>query len=209
MKNLGIMFRLVMLHIYPRTLVWKIQCLFEKSLAVLEPWIISMNLSKRERIDILDEEKIESFLHRLSSTEYNLTQAYAQLKDWDKAEHYSKQSIFHTKQMKGGEIKIWWVYDTLSWLGNVYEFSNKIKESKAVREEAYMYVNAVYDPEHPLVLEAAGNLIETLFLTGDHYDAERFARICYQSLTRPPLDPESYEAAKAAGNLAQASFDLI
>jgi hypothetical protein len=59
------------------------------------------------------------------------------------------------------------------------------------------------------VLQVAGKLIETLALTGDHYDTECFARICYQNLTRPPLDPESYQAAKAAGNLARVSFDLI
>jgi hypothetical protein len=62
---------------------------------------------------------------------------------------------------------------------------------------------------HPLVLEAAGHLISTLCHTGDHYDAERFARICYDSLTRPPLDPESHETAKARTNLVHVSYNMI
>jgi hypothetical protein len=63
-----------------------------------------------------------------------------------------------------------------------------------------MYVNEVYDPEHPMVLEAAGELVKTLtrIIKDAHYDAERLARVCYDSLTRLPLDPESFEAGKAA-----------
>jgi hypothetical protein len=52
-------------------------------------------------------------------------------------------------------------------------------------------------------------LIEILGLTGDYYDAERFARICYDALTRAPLDSNCYEAAEAARNLAEASCNLI
>jgi hypothetical protein len=67
----------------------------------------------------------------------------------------------------------------------------------------------LYNPEHPLVLEAGGKLIEILVLTGDFYDAERFARVCYEALTRAPLDPDSFEAANAAKNLVNSSYLLI
>jgi hypothetical protein len=85
----------------------------------------------------------------------------------------------------------------------------KLTESKAVSEEAYIHVSEAYDPEHPLVLEAGGKLIEILNRTGDYYDAERFARVCYDGLTRAPLIPDSFEAAIAASNLANASCNLI
>jgi hypothetical protein len=94
-------------------------------------------------------------------------------------------------------------------LGGIYHGSNEREKAKSIREEAYMHVNETYNPEHPLVLEAAGQLIGTLLNLGDFYNAERFARICYDALIRPPLDPKSYEAAKAAGNLANASRFLI
>lgn len=72
-------------------------------------------------------------------------------------------------------------------------------ESKAVREEAYMYVSAVYNPEHPLVLENGGKLITILVATGEFYDAERFARVCYDGLTRAPRenDPEGGDIIEA------------
>jgi hypothetical protein len=181
----------------------------EKALAVLDPWRAEIDSSERERIDIIDEEKIETLLDLLQMTEYQSSAAYLQLCDWDKAEYYCKQSIFHVKQMKEGEIRMKKVLDALSLLGNMYQLGDKLTEAKAIMEEAYMFVNEVYDPEHPLVLDAAGELIRALGMTGDHHDAERFARICYDSLTRPHLDPESYEAAKAAGNLAGASYNLI
>jgi hypothetical protein len=78
-----------------------------------------------------------------------------------------------------------------------------------VKEEAYMKVSEAYDPEHSLVLEAGGELIGILNLTGDYYDAERFARVCYDSLTRAPLDPDSIEIAIAARNLADSSCSFI
>jgi hypothetical protein len=80
---------------------------------------------------------------------------------------------------------------------------------RAVREETYNYLVEIYHPEHPLVLEAAGNLIETLNRLGNYCDEERYARVCYDSLTRPLLNPESVEAANAAINLAQASYNLV
>jgi hypothetical protein len=67
----------------------------------------------------------------------------------------------------------------------------------------------VYDPEHPLVLEAGGKLIEILISMGEFYDAERFARVVYDGLTRPPLDPESFEVARAASHIAEASYNLL
>jgi hypothetical protein len=85
----------------------------------------------------------------------------------------------------------------------------KLTEAKALAEEAYMFVSEVYDPEHPLVLEAGDQLVQILGHTGDYHDAERFARICYEGLTRAPLDPESVEAAKGAATLAQATCNLI
>jgi hypothetical protein len=84
------------------------------------------------------------------------------------------------------------VSDSLDLLGDIFYTIGKFIKAKAVMEEAYDYLNEIYDPEHPLVLEAGGTLVQVLGRTGDHYDAERLARICYDSLTRLHLDPESY-----------------
>jgi hypothetical protein len=165
--------------------------------------------SWNEKIDILTEELMNHFFGKLSRAESNLTAGYMKVKDWDKAIHYQEQSILHAKLLKDGEEKIKRAYDYISRLANLYHSIGKLTEEKAVNEEAYMYVSEVYDPEHPLVLEAGRELIGILNRTGNFYDAERFARVCYDGLTRAPLDPDSFEAAKAASNLAEASFNLI
>jgi tetratricopeptide (TPR) repeat protein len=182
---------------------------YQKSLAILESWVEQISVSEGNRIVVLTEKKIDYLYYKLSMTETNLSVSYKDVKDWDKAIHYQEQSILHAKLIKNGEKKIKNVYNSLSGLGYLYHYMGNLTESKAIREEAYMYVNATYDPEHPLVLEAGGKLIKILNATGEFYDAERFARVCYEGLTRVPLDPDSCEAAKAAINLANASCLLI
>jgi hypothetical protein len=88
--------------------------------------------------------------------------------------------------------------DCLNFQANLQYKAGNITAAKATREEAYIYVSKIHNPEHPLVLQAGSKLIEILGATGDDYNAERFARVCYDALTRPPLDPESYEAMNAA-----------
>jgi hypothetical protein len=51
-------------------------------------------------------------------------------------------------------MKIKRVFDALSCQGDLYDHMNKLTESKIIREEVYVYVSEVYDPEHPLVLDA-------------------------------------------------------
>jgi hypothetical protein len=129
--------------------------------------------------------------------------------DYDRAIHYCQLSVPHAKRLIGGEAKTRRVFDALSSLSDVHQILDNLTEAKAGREAAYNYVSEIYDPENPLVLVAASKLIENLSKTEDHYDAERFARICYGSLTRPPIDPESREAAAAAAQLAQTCHDHI
>jgi tetratricopeptide (TPR) repeat protein len=182
---------------------------FLKALAILEPWIAQIALSDIDRIDVLTEEQIEDLLEISSKTELSLSRGNIKLNNWDKSQHYYDQCVFHAKQLKEVEIKIKIVFDALSCQGNLYKAMNNLTEAKAIFEEAYMHISEANHPEHPLVLKAGDHLIDSLSLTGEFYDAERFARICYQSLTRPPLDPESYLVARACLNLAKVSCGLI
>ncbi len=65
-------------------------------------------------------------------------------------------------------------------------------------EEAYNCVAMAYNPVHPEVQKAAGNLIECLIHKGDLYDAERFAQATLDSLKDPAngVDQNSEEVAK-------------
>mgnify|MGYP007008169863 CR=1 FL=1 len=54
---------------------------FQKVLAMLGPWILQISLSKRERIDDLDESKIYKLFDIASTTENNLSCWYRRLND--------------------------------------------------------------------------------------------------------------------------------
>jgi tetratricopeptide (TPR) repeat protein len=183
---------------------------YQKALALLEPWRVQIGLYERDRIDkVLTQEVIYDLFSKLSGLEFNLSVTMGHILDWARSKHHIEKSIMHSKKMKDGKEKVEQLYKSFSSLANTYYTMNNLTESKAYREEAYMCVSEMYNPEHPLVLEAGGHLITILGRTGDFYDAERFARICYEGLTRHPLNPDSCEAAKAAGDLSEASINMI
>lgn len=96
-----------------------------KALAVFEPWIVQIDLSASERTDILDEQQTELLRDLQSKIEGNLSKAYGQVPDWDKAEYFRKQSIFHAKKMKAGEMRVKRVVNHLTHLSNIYYVSDK------------------------------------------------------------------------------------
>lgn len=145
----------------------------------------------------------------IGETESNLSATYKNLKDWGRTEYYIEQSTIHSKQIKDKKKRTAAVFRYLNHQSNLYYNIGNYIISKAIREKAYIYVSKVYDPEHPLVLQAGGKLIEILTETGDYYDAERYARFCYDGLTHAPLNPDSKEAAMAASNLVDASYNMI
>jgi hypothetical protein len=72
---------------------------FKKVLAVLEPWRIQIDANAAERIDYLDEEKIDDLLGKLSWTEDRLGQSYGKIENWDMQQQCFKQSVFHMKHL--------------------------------------------------------------------------------------------------------------
>lgn len=177
-----------------------------KRLALLESWMLQ--ILSMERVD-MTLEMLELLFDRRSTLETELSVGYTLLNDWDKVQFYCEQSVSHAKLLKEGETKIKKVINVFNNQSDRYSQMSKIIEAKAVIEETYMYVSEMYDHEHPLVLKASSHLIQVLISTKDFYNAERFARICYECLTRSSLDPESYDAGDAARNLALASCELL
>jgi hypothetical protein len=185
---------------------------FRKSLALLKPWVIQMDLRVTDRTIVLTKDMIDYVREKLLKTHHAISKNYTILEDWDNAQHHLEQLILYTRQLEEGPLKTDRLYNALWGLSLVYLQTDRLAEAKTIREEAYMCVSQAYSLEHPIVLEAGGQLVQSLVYTGDHDDAddaERFARICYESLIRPPLDPESYEAAGAALNLAIALCQYI
>jgi hypothetical protein len=192
---------------WPRTIPY-----FQKVLLIMEPWMQQIGSSERERTELLVEVQIAHMIHNVSTTESNMSVAYRTMRDWKSAQYYGEQAIIHGKQLKDKDVRTNLAYTAYTSLGDLLQVTGKFTEAKNLMEEAYVYVSEVYNPEHPLVLKAGKLLILALNRTQcseDFYNAERFARISYKSLTRAPLDPESYAAAQAASNLAIAPCNLI
>lgn len=84
---------------------------------------------------------------------------------------------------------------------NLY-YESRLLEAKAVLEDFYKLVAVAYNLILPQVLYAGSKLINILIPLEEYEDAERYARICYECLTRP-VETESIDVADAALSLAQ------
>jgi hypothetical protein len=104
-----------------------------------------------------------------------------------------------------------YVFRALSKKGeNLFHQSNSesdYSDSKAVYEEAYNLMAEDYDPTHPKVLTAANHLIRILIKRKEYFDAERYARICYDCLTQSNDNRE--QVAQIAEALAKINYDLV
>jgi hypothetical protein len=120
--------------------------------------------------------------------------------------HFSR-AISYAKRLIIGEKRTELLFEALIAKGTSLGVLKNYKEAKEAREECYNLVAEFYSPDHPMVLEAGNKLIEHLLSTEEYYDAERFARISYECLTRP-VDTESYMVADASESLATAMFRL-
>jgi hypothetical protein len=81
-------------------------------------------------------------------------------------------------------------------------------EAKALYEEVYNSLVETFYPDHPIVLRSANKLVEVLISTKEYYDAERYARVCYECLTRP-IDLEDNAVSLAAESLEKVTLSLI
>jgi tetratricopeptide (TPR) repeat protein len=181
---------------------------WQKSIQILESWIpVSWNPRNEEHG--WRNERMYHLFHSLHCAETNIAAIFKCLKKNNKVQDHMELAVSHAKKMQEGEEKTKLLFDALNSLGDAYHKLQKLSETKAVREEAYECLTETYDVDHPLVLEAGRQLVEILSVIGDYYDSERFARVCYESQTRAPFDPESLQAAFAASNLAIASCNLI
>lgn len=177
---------------------------FEKALGFLEPWLSQVNLQECERIESINQENVGLIFIALSTTTNGLSGSYSLRRDYKKAEDYCEDAIAYAE--RSGDLTL--LYNAFVTKGNNLMMQERNSEAKSVFEESYNLVVTAHDPVHPLVLQAGDLLINSCLLNKEYYDAERFSRFCYQSLTRP-IDSESEEVASVARSLAEATYHLI
>lgn len=128
----------------------------------------------------------KEFYQFLWVTETQMGEIYDKKLQAKEALHHTKEALVAARQGKpecSGEYS----ENLLLALTNLADMHSKLKtgEGEKIAEEAYTLVSEHHGPEHPDVLDTATYLITMYQDSGKYVDAERFARINYESLTDP------------------------
>lgn len=188
---------------------------FKKSRDILEPLRLLLNVSIDDealRILIGDRELI---LGQLSRTERKLAVNCMELSRFDESDKHCAQSLKFSRQMKDNEASTTTVQiEALLCYGVLREhqyWTDCASTSKGAYDyfvEAYLLASEAYDPVHPQVQDVSAYLIGSLIKLGDFIEAERFARINYESLTCANSDtnPVGREVMKGASMLVKICY---
>lgn len=177
---------------------------YEKSLSLLEPWRIQIDLERScpiKSLHELDNIDINHIYYKLSYSEIYSSEVHNRLNNYDEASKHCEIAFSHASHVTCKEEREVILYEILIRKGNNLTSQTKYNEAISVYEELYNMVIEIHDLDHPLVLTAANLMIDCLNSMGRCKEAEGFARISYECLTRP-VDNESEEVADAARSLA-------
>jgi hypothetical protein len=188
----------------------------EKSVSILQPWLVQLD---SDQIHTLDADKINFLLEKLSHAHMGLSSGrgilaretfdrHQMLRNSEIGLDCSDKARYYAEKLIVGENRTDLIYNILSEKSSHLLCLRRYNEAKIVLEEVYDLMATTYCLDHPLVLKTANLLVKTLIVLKEYYDAQRFASICYEILTRP-IDTESDEVADAAYSLARVSFYLI
>jgi hypothetical protein len=188
----------------------------EKSLCLLNPWLVHLGSDALNRVDRISNDQIIYLWQELYTTEQRIADVTINRDQFDVAEIHCQRCLAYSKKyIVQGEDK---TLATLAALRTIIDLRQRQGDySGAVEfcEEAYNLVVEAYDPVHRNVQEAAGMLINLLIDKDDLYNAFRFAEQTYSNLKdhNNKIDQESEDVAFGAYNLAdvilQQKGDLI
>jgi hypothetical protein len=177
--------------------------LLERSLSLLNPWLIQLDLDASNRMDSRNDWQMNHILEALFCTEHNMTTVTINSNQLDIAEAHCQQCLVYSRRYGlEGEEKTINIFDALSSYSNLRQRQKDYSGAVTFAEEAYNLVVEFYDPVHPQLQEAAGILIHILIAKGDYYDAERYAQVTYSNLRdkKNGMDQEGKEMARGAYN---------
>jgi hypothetical protein len=181
----------------------------ERSLSILNPWVINLDSGSGNGIDSLSKDQIEILLDELIYTEQKMAKVTVTRRQFDAAEGHCQRCLVYSRRYElEGEKKTTSIFEALRSYCNLRQQQDNLSDALTIAEECYNLVVEAYDPVHPQVQEAAGVLIHILIRKGDLYDAERYAQVTYGNLRdkKNGIDQESEAVAKGAYNLADVIF---
>jgi tetratricopeptide (TPR) repeat protein len=186
-----------------------IPCL-EMRLELLKPWIDLLDSNDTNQIHlVLKRDQINQLLDISSGTENSMASIYTTRNEFNLAERHCRRALIYAKRYEG-EIK-----QKTNRLCDAYEAYCQLRmvqlnytEAVTFAEESYNCVAVAYNPVHPQVQVAAGNLIECLIHKGDLYDGERYAQFTLDSLKDSANGVDQDSEAVAIGHYNLSSVIL-
>ena len=153
--------------------------------------------------------ELDYMLFLFFQTESNLAEIHMAKLRLDDAEYHCKQSLTFARQSRGAERSSC-IFEALKKYGSLRRLQHRVNEAMTLCEEAYIVVSGVHGPVHPLVQDAAAELIECLILTGEYSQAEAYSRITYETLIDPcnGIDLKSEEVARGMQQLAHLCINM-
>lgn len=174
----------------------------EKALSILVPWgQVQLDTKDSYQIESLDKEDINEIYVKIVKTEISLSYYHKRFQNSEKGIECCDRSLFYLEKLIEGEEKTELLSSTLLSKSRLLFAVNKFCQAKIVAEENYRLLTDAYDSDHPFVLEAGNQFVSILTANKEYYDAQRFARILYDTLQRSD-DPESEAVADALYSLA-------
>jgi hypothetical protein len=177
----------------------------EKVHQLLMPWTILIDKNDTTSTDVLNKNQTNLVLELLSTNGRDIAVVYTNRTEFNLAENHCQRALTSAKRYEGeSEKKTELISEALIAYGNLRSYQMNYTDAAIFYEEAYDCVAVAYNPVHPMVQTAAGNLIECLIHKGDLYDAERYAQVTLDSLKDPAngLDQDSDDVARGYYNLA-------
>jgi tetratricopeptide (TPR) repeat protein len=181
----------------------------ERSLNLLDPWLIQLDLDASNRVDSRNDHRMNHILNKLYFVENNMAIVTMGRNQLDISEGHCQRCLGYSRRYGlEGAKKITHILIALNTYCDLRQRQRDYSGGVAFAEDAYNLVVEAYDPVHPQVQEAAGILIRILIAKGDYYDAERYAQVTYGNLRdkRNGINQESEAVANGAYNLANVIY---
>jgi hypothetical protein len=133
----------------------------ERSLSLLNPWLIQLDLDSSDRTDSRNDHQIEILLEDLFRTEQQMAALTININQFDIAEGHCQRCLAYSRRYGlEGEKKITDVFGALRIYRILRERQKDYSGAVNFAEQAYKLVVEAYDCAHPQVFPKCRKLLE-------------------------------------------------
>eukprot|EP00596_Hydrurales_sp_CCMP1899_P005898 CAMPEP_0119035596 /NCGR_PEP_ID=MMETSP1177-20130426/2717_1 /TAXON_ID=2985 /ORGANISM="Ochromonas sp, Strain CCMP1899" /LENGTH=229 /DNA_ID=CAMNT_0006994089 /DNA_START=83 /DNA_END=769 /DNA_ORIENTATION=+ len=122
----------------------------ERSLSILNPWVINLDSGSGNGIDSLSKDQIETLLDELIYTEQNMARVTMDRRQFDAAEGHCQRCLVYSRRYElEGEKKTTMIFDALRAYVTLRQQQDNLSDALTFAEKCYNLVVEAYDPVHP------------------------------------------------------------